>query len=441
MKYTTKLLLTLSLAATANANALDRSQEKSLLEKLNIELHIPGNWTLDWDVWVSKLNELGALSQPRNQIRTLQYIDRPLFRAYPALHKIDHRGLCQLPTPIEKLSHLSSHLNHSLYIKRDDLTGGYDTNGNLRYGGNKPRKLEFLLGQAFAHNVDTFLCFGCMGSNFVTATSFYGKELGKTVHCLLKPQPNSSVVQQNLLWNFHNGANLHYYQNSELRAIHAILLWLDIYHDTGKFPFVIPTGGSNELGVLGFVNAGFELKEQIDQGLIPEPERIYVAGCCATSLGLALGCKLASIKSIIVAVAVEPEEFVGMYKENTTLLLEKTVTLLKSYDSSIPTLNLGDLNLEATLEFTGPDYGVITPEGREAMELMRTHEHINLDGTYTGKSLAALISDVRNKKIAENSTILFWDTYCGAMDVKQLEAVSYKQLPPALQHYFVDPVQ
>jgi len=436
------VVLTMLTSLSSLLFGLDRANEKKILETLQVGIQIPGSWVSDWRTWVEGLNKLGAFKQPRNQMRTLQHVDRPLHTAFPGLNAIDHVSLCSLPTPLVKLNSLSTELRHPIYIKCDDQTGGRDEQGNFRYGGNKRRKLEYLAGNALALGCTDFITFGCAGSNHALCTSHVARELGCQAHCLLAPQPNSTVVQQNLLSHLIAGSDLHYHMVRSLRCTHAVLMWLDIYHTKGTFPYVIPTGGSNEIGTLGFVNAGFELKEQIDQGIMQEPSRIYVpCGSCATTLGLALGCKLAGIRSTIVAVGVEPEDEPHLFRNNMTILLQKTLALMQSYDASVPNLSIDDLTIEIRTDFSGTNYGLLTPEGRQAMNIMAQLEQLNLDGTYTAKACAAMIWDVQNNKVPADAPVLLWNTYCGLLNQEQLKSVSHEKLPHALQHYFHDPVQ
>ena len=442
MKFGRIVTIAALIAHITNICTLNCEQEKNLFNTLQISMQIPGTWISDWNTWTRDLNTLGALTHERNYIRTMQYTDRALFNAFPGLHAIDHISLCALPTQIEKLEALSTHYNQQIYIKRDDMTGGIDAKGNPKYGGNKRRKLEFLAGQALAHGATDWITYGCAGSNHALCTSFIAQELGCKAHCMLAPQPNSSVVQQNLLLHLIAGSDLNYYYARSFRCAKTILMWTDLYHTTGKFPYIIPIGGSNEVGALGFVNAAFELKQQIDQGILPKPARIYVAcGSCATSVGLALGCTLAGLDSTIVAVSVQPEDELDMYKKNMRVLTDKIIQHMQSYDASVPAITFDDLSLELCTNFCGPDYGVFTPEGRNAMEIMKEMERCNLEGTYTAKACAALLDDLQNNKIKDNEPVLFWNTYYGIMNQDQLRTVSYKQLPEQFHTYFEKSIQ
>ena len=386
--------------------------------------------------WIEQLNQ--AASQEDSDMKKIledSCTILPLAKEFPAL-KVAHISLCKLPTPVQKLENLSRELGTNLFVKRDDMTGGEC------YGGNKPRKLEFELARALCHRAKSIITFGCAGSNHAVATSEYARKLGLKPVCMLKPQANSYVVQKNLRMHLANGTELHYSPNNDVRKIATISTWLDLMNN-GQQPYVIPTGGSTPLGALGFVNAAFELKEQIDAGLIPMPDYIYVpCGSCATTVGLLLGCKAAGLTSKIMAIAVEPEEEPQEFKTNITKLFKATNELLnKVTNNTFPILEINpEKDIEINLNFTGPEYAVFTPEGIAARELLKNTETITIDGTYTCKAFAALLADIKSKKSA-NKTVLFWNTYCGTEFQNRVASVNYKDLPACFHAYFEEDVQ
>jgi len=177
------------------------------------------------------------------------------------------------------------------------------------YGGNKVRKLEFLLGEAINKNSKEVITFGGAGSNHATATAVYANKVGLQSISMLLPQMNAEYVRKNLLLSYSYGAELHYYRNNFMlstgKKYQCIKHWLR----KGKKPYLIPMGGSSPVGIIGFINAAFELKQQIDQNKIPEPDRIYVAlGSVGTVTGLLIGIKVLNIQSTLVPVRVVPSE-------------------------------------------------------------------------------------------------------------------------------------
>lgn len=385
--------------------------------------------------WIACLNQYATTYNAHSLLKDTPKPSRPLFEQYPLLHSLPHINLCNLPTPVEKLETLGTAVNAPhLWIKRDDLSG-------ILYGGNKPRKLEFELAKAVEIGASTIITFGCAGSNHAVACSEYARMLGLKPICMLKPQENSHTVRKNLSLHQVIGTELHYYPDTNLRELGTIALWLDEYNNTGKFPYIIPTGGSTPLGTLGFVNAAFELKQQIDTGQLPMPDYIYVpCGSLATTVGLLLGCKAAHIPVIIVAVAIEPTENQDAFKEVIIKLFRETNELLHTTDASFPLLEFPMERLEINHNFCGPAYAEFTAEGMQAYHLLKTKEDIVIDGTYTAKALAALLADINTGK-NNNQVILFWNTYCGLdMDTRLIQS-DYRNLPHCFHPYFEESVQ
>jgi len=374
-----------------------------------------------------------------------------LFLAYPQLKtSIPHIPLCDLPTPIIKLQNFGDFIGcKNVYMKRDDLTGKkinhndltkQNTRDNFRlYGGNKPRKLEFLLAEALQHNTQTIITYGCAGSNHALATAVYAHKLGLKSILMLKPQPNSYVVRHNLLLDTYYGAQLQFFPDNIERDKAADEL---LKNDTSAYR--IPTGGSNAIGALGFVNAGFELAEQIKKGEISEPDLIYVAsGSCGTAAGLLLGIKAAHLKSKLVAVCVEPEEEKDEFLLKIKNLFIETNQKLHALDTTFPMLEFPAEDLILNKKFCGTEYGLYTPEAVAAIQLFEQLEHIKLEGTYSAKPIAAIINDAAhdNTLSIKDKTILFWNTYCGIDYSYLTDGYDYRNLPKEFHVYFEEDVQ
>lgn len=364
-----------------------------------------------------------------------------LFKQFPNLQKsISHISFCDLPTPIIKLENFGKHVNcKNIYMKRDDLTGKKLQNGLRLYGGNKPRKLEFLLADALKKDAKTIITYGCAGSNHAVATAVYANELKLKPILMLKHQPNSYVVRHNLLLdNFYN-AQLRFFSDNDTRNFAK-----DVLLKNNKDAYFFPTGGSNEIGTLGFVNAAFELAAQIKNGDIKEPDMIYIAtsggASCATVAGLLLGMKAAGLKSKIVGVCVEPEDEKDECYLKIKQLFEQTNNLLHHADSSFEIFEFPENDLILNKKFCGTEYGLFIPEAIQAIKLFQNTENIKLEGTYSAKPIAAIMDDVQNNKI-KDQTILFWNTYCG-IDFSHLSNFyDYKKLPQEFHKYFESDVQ
>ncbi len=357
-----------------------------------------------------------------------------LFKYYPLLKdKLPYISLGGFPTPIEKLDRLGKdiHLNQ-LFIKRDDLSGKF-------YGGNKIRKLEFILGDALRKNAKEVLTFGFAGSNHAIATAIYAKQVGLKSISMLMPQPNAYYVRKNLLMSHYCGAELHQHRNISSIAKGTIYQLLRHKLKTGYFPYVIAAGGSSILGIIGFINAAFELKEQILEGTIPEPDFIYVAlGTMGTALGLIMGLKVLNLKSRVISVRVVDEKFANVKKMID--LFHKTISHLHSLDSSFPELKLSSKDIDIRHAFYGKQYALFTEEGMRAIDRMYKNEGIKLEGTYTGKTCAALIDDAERQDLREQ-VILFWNTYNSRDYSDRLINVDYHELPQCFHRYFQEDVQ
>ncbi len=414
-----------------NAHAL-APLPKKIIDALGITLneHIP---------FVQELNHLGVTSRSGYSIISLGAENLPLFQHFPELaNKVSYISFADLPTPVQELTELNSQLHNpcgALYIKRDDLTGTL-TDGQKLYGGNKVRKLEFLLPDARACGAQEVITFGCAGSNHALATAVYANQLGMQCANLLKPQINSHVVQQNLLLAKNAHADLLYFPDNDTRKIGAFAQWMQKYQSKGTYPYIIPTGGSCPIGVLGFVNAACELKQQILHKQITLPDYIYVAtGSCGTVAGLALGFELAHIKTHIIAVATEPHESNAAYLKELEDLYTQTNQFLHEKDTSVPLRAFPQDRVTIRFEFSGNNYGMPTAEGQQAQALFKKHAGINLDPTYTAKAAAALIADAHAGMLTDK-VVLYWDTYCG-LDFSDITAtVNYQDLPVCFHEYF-----
>ena len=362
----------------------------------------------------------------------------PLFEHYRLLtHKLPYVSLGEFPTTIQKLDEIGRHIgSESLFIKRDDLSGKV-------YGGNKIRKLEFILGDALHINVNEVLTFGAAGSNHALATAIYAKQLGLNSISMLVPQPNAYYVRRNLLMSYHCDAELHLYPNIPyIMPLATLAVYYQLLRHrlkSGQLPKVIPMGGSSPLGAVGFVNAAFELKEQIIKGEIPEPDYIYVAsGSMGTAAGLTLGLEVIKSKTRVISVRVNSDKIVnttGMVK-----LIKKTNTLLSSLDSSFPRLKFSEYDIDIRNGFFGKQYALFSKEGMEAVDCMERYGRIKLEGTYTGKAFAALIDDGKKSSL-KNKVILFWNTYNSIDFSEVIATIDYRQLPRCFHRYFEEGVQ
>jgi D-cysteine desulfhydrase len=355
-----------------------------------------------------------------------------LFERYPKLAaRIPFRALGEFPTPVRPMPALAAAVGAGeLYLKDDGLSAKV-------YGGNKVRKLEFLLADALRAGSRSVLTFGYAGSNHAAATAVYAREAGLDPISMLLPQANASYVRTNLLVSLAVGTEIHEFRNPAALAT-AAALRLARARLSGRAPYVVPPGGSSALGTLGYVNAAFELDAQIASGEVPEPERIYIAlGSSGSAAGLLLGLAVLGRNTRVVAVRVAGERWAS--ERVIRIVFDRALGLLRDCDPSFPAIPFPAAALEVSHGYFGSGYARFTDEGAEARRLARTHEALTLDGSYTAKTLAALLGDVRSGRL--RAPVLFWNTY-NARDLSALTArADPMNLPARLQRYFSRPVQ
>jgi 1-aminocyclopropane-1-carboxylate deaminase/D-cysteine desulfhydrase-like pyridoxal-dependent ACC family enzyme len=350
----------------------------------------------------------------------------PMHARFPGTVSIPRVEIAVLPTPVERFSlPIAESAVASLAVKRDDISGE-------AYGGNKVRKLEFTLGQALAEGRRAVITFGAAGSNHVLATAIYGARLGLEVHAVLTPQAITGYLRANLLADLAVGAVLHVADSFESAPRTAVVVRSELTARDGIEPLVIPFGGTSAAGTLGFVNAAFELAEQVEAGALVEPDVVYLPlGSMGTAAGLAIGFASAAMRTRVVGVQVVPGEVAGA--EALDAVVSAAVARLCSADSTFPVLTAPDLALEIRSGFLGEGYAVPTAEGTEAVALAE-QSGLHLEGTYTGKALAALIADARAGRL-DGERVLFWNTY----NSRPLEtAADAKALPRELRDSYFE---
>ena len=361
----------------------------------------------------------------------------PLFKAYPELReRLPWMPLGKLPTPVERMEGLEASLDTAssgatLYVKRDDLSGD-------PYGGNKVRKLEFLLGDAQRLGKREVLTFGAAGSNHALATALYARQAGLRTVSMLIPQPNAGYVRRNLLLSFRAGAELHHCRTMSTTVCASLFQYARQTLRAG-LPYVIMPGGTSSVGAIGFVSAAFELREQIEAGEAETPDMLHVAsGTMGTAIGLLLGLSAAGLATHVHAVRVTDPQFTSMPKARR--LFRKTNALLHSLDGNFPMLPFPEERFEFRHEFFGEEYARYTKEGVAAVRRAQSCEGLELEGTYTGKTLAAVLADADSGRL-DGKTALFWNTHNSWDFTQEIEGIDYHGLPKAFHRYFEEPVQ
>lgn len=343
---------------------------------------------------------------------------------FPALAgRLPRLGLGQLPTPVvsRRIDYRGG--SFPLSVKLDNLSGAV-------YGGNKVRKLEYILPRALKRRCRRIATFGAAGSNHALATALYAVRSGFECTCFLSHQAATPQVGATLNKHIENGTELVRYGGTYSMRTATLRrhLW-------NRAAWVIPMGGSSWLGTVGFVAAGLELAAQIRQGEIGKPGRIYVgSGTMGTAVGIALGLAAAGVDSEVHAVRVSD---VAITNETALRrLTAKTASMMRHYDPAIP----GNLAERARLRlrdgFFGPGYAETTPETDEAIRFAARSLQLGLEQTYTGKAMAALLHDLGDPG-AEDCDRLYWHTFnsvpLGVPSDRPLDAAA---LPESFLRYF-----
>jgi len=348
----------------------------------------------------------------------------PLFKLFPELSgKIGWINLETAVSPVQRLENLG---HDKLWIKRDDIVSSV-------YGGNKVRRLEFVLADLIKKKKDHLITMGAIGTNHGLASTIFCKKLGLKCTLILFDQEVTSYVRQNLLLFHHYGAELIYSKG-------MVRMAADYYFLTRlKYPraYYLNAGGSSPLGTLGSVNAAIEFAEQVKEGLCPPPAYVICPTASnGTMAGLILGFQLAGLDSKVIGVRTGMKNF-GPIEFNTpkTVMnqIRSVYNLLKKHTKSIP-----DLDFEKPLildEYFGEGYGTPTVAGNEAIKILGEKENIKLEPVYTGKACAALLDFIKTPE-HKNDTILYWHTYNSVDLYSQAQEVDFKKLPQSLHGFF-----
>lgn len=349
-----------------------------------------------------------------------------LARAFPALaDALPHLCLADLPTPLDDAPALAVELGlGALAVKRDDLTSPL-------YGGNKVRKLEYLLADALATGCDAVVTYGSVGSNHALATAVFATRLGLLSHAVLVDQPPSPAVAKKLRWLLQLGAVVHAAKG--FADAHRVFAEIRDRHPGGAARVCdIPWGGSNWRGAVGFVAAALELACQLDAAGQPPPDFLYVSGgTLGTATGLALGLRAAGLPTRVVAPRAVPTG--ASATSHAAAQVADANREIHARDASFPLFDDPLANLELRPEFYGPGYAEATPDSEEALALM-ARLGVTLENTYTAKAFAGVVADARSGRLA-GKRVVFWNTYSSAPYPAGLDAASLRALPPEFRHY------
>jgi D-cysteine desulfhydrase len=328
------------------------------------------------------------------------------------------------------MARLGAHLGgRAVWMKNEGLYGTV-------YGGNKPRMLEFVLADVLAKKARTILTFGGLGTNHGLATALYGREQGLRTVLLLLDQPVDDIVRRQLCWFQQLGAILHYTGNAPRTVVTALLsLFRYASWRRGKLPYLLLPGGSTAMGTVGYVNGALELAEQVAAGELPEPENVVVAlGSGGTAAGLALGLRLAGLKTRVVAIRISDK--LPLTPETVAGLANRAARLMRKKGANLSSTKIEPASVTVLSDWLGQGYGYPTPEGKRAQELLQEKEDFGLDLTYTAKTMAALVALSEDGRLGGGPT-LYWHTYSAfPPPLPQPGPEDYRRLPRALHRFF-----
>ena len=305
------------------------------------------------------------------------------------MNKPNKLHLGQFPTPMHHLDNMSRALGRSIYIKRDDMTG-------VSTGGNKVRKLEYLLYDAKEKGADYVLTTGGAQSNHAMLTAACCNKIGIKAILVLKQRGVQGRVG-NLLINELLGADVRFVDTDSYDDVYKEMDRIaDELRAAGHNPYLVPVGGSVPLGTVGYVDCAREIFAEALEQDIKIDRIVSTAGSGGTLAGLVLGAMLYGDGCKVTGVAVCDDPF----EEITAELVNGAAEILGADVHVEPT----DIDI---LRYYGAGYAKPSKEGLEAITLMAQQEGLILDPVYTGKAFAGLMHLIRTGKISENETVLF----------------------------------
>ena len=315
------------------------------------------------------------------------------------LARFPRHFLAHLPTPLEKLERLSAELGGpEIWIKRDDCTG-------LSTGGNKTRKLEFLMAEAQLEGAETVMTQGATQSNHARQTAAFAAKLGMQCHILLEDRTHSNNHNYNnngnVLLDHLHGATTEKFpdgldMNAEMEKV------ADRFRTEGKKVYTIPGGGSNPTGALGYVNCAFELLAQLNDRALKVDHIVHATGSAGTQAGLVAGLKAMNANIPLLGIGVRAPK--DQQEENVFNLAVATAEKM-----GCPGV-VERKDVVANTDYVGEGYGLATAGGLEAITMFAELEAILLDPVYSAKGAAGFIDLIRKGHFKKGERVVFLHT-------------------------------
>lgn len=310
--------------------------------------------------------------------------------------KFKKKNLGFFPTPVVRLNNLEKYFKGpNIFMKRDDMTG-------LAFGGNKTRKLEYFLGEALTLGCDCVITGGAEQSNHCRQTAAAAAMSGVECHLVLGGY-EPEVTSGNLLLDKLLGAKIHW--AGEFRKGEKIPEIAEELKLKGKKPYIIPYGGSNEIGALGFVEAIKELSEQMKAMNQKFTHVVFASSSGGTHAGLLVGKFLFKQEFELIGIEIDKDETGG-------LPLNQLIINLANKTNEYLEINHQFKKEEIILieDYLGEGYGVIGDLERKAISMAAKLEGILVDPVYTGRAFGAMLDMIANKYFSRNDSVLFWHT-------------------------------
>ncbi|MCI5448783.1 MAG: D-cysteine desulfhydrase family protein [Coriobacteriaceae bacterium] len=324
------------------------------------------------------------------------------------LARLPRTNLGFYPTPLHKLERLSAELGVNIYLKRDDLSGV------STFGGNKMRKLEYLLGDALAQGADTVFTYGATQSNHAMQTVAAACKCGlhPVLYLVSVVEPDKETLRANLLLDYIYGAEVHIVQmepgeeeaDAEARSFAMGAEHVERLRAEGKHPYDVPMGGASPVGSVGFAGGFVELKEQCASAGIKPDYLYHASGTGGTLAGLAAGRALLGADMRIVSVAVSPKD--EGYEARTADLANRALGVIgASHDVRV---SADDLQVERG--YFAPGYEIPNEWGNAAIRRLARTEGVLMDTVYSGKAFGGLLDHIKRGLVPQGSTVVFWHT-------------------------------
>ncbi|MEO1480869.1 MAG: D-cysteine desulfhydrase [Myxococcota bacterium] len=307
--------------------------------------------------------------------------------------------LAHLPTPLEFLPRLTEHLGGpQIYVKRDDCTG-------LATGGNKTRKLEFLMAEAQKRRASVIITQGAVQSNHARQTAAAATKLGLKCHLIFEERLSGTSQ------TYEGSGNVFLDRmfQAETRSVPKGTDMNDAMESlavelraAGEEPYVIPGGGSNPVGALGYVGCALEILHQANEQALAIDRVIHATGSAGTQAGLLVGFRGTSSGVPVLGIGVNAPK--DTQESKVLDLARKTAEFI----GAAGCVNATDV--AANCDYVGEGYGVTTPEMNDALLLLARLEGLLFDPVYSGKGLAGMIDLIRRGEISSEETVVFIHT-------------------------------